>query len=98
MRRSFLCKVEGRLGSGSSDLKEAKILNRVVQWSADGLSYEADPRHVELLAKTLSMQAEAPRSASGAKNPAGHDAQEEEEEELVGSEARLFRACAARAN
>ena len=27
MNKEFLCKVEGRIGSGSKDLKEARVLN-----------------------------------------------------------------------
>eukprot|EP00974_Lingulodinium_polyedra_P001465 138069-Lingulodinium_polyedra.AAC.1 len=30
MQEVFLCKVEGALGSGSGDLKEARVLNRVL--------------------------------------------------------------------
>ena len=36
MEKEFLCKVEGRLGSGKSDLKEARVLNRVIRWTESG--------------------------------------------------------------
>ena len=33
----------GRLGPGPDDTKELTILNRVVQWTGEGIEYEADP-------------------------------------------------------
>ena len=38
-----------RLGPGSEDAKEGKILNRIIRWTAEGLEYEADPRQAEKL-------------------------------------------------
>ena len=48
MKTPFLVKVVGRLGPEAEN-REIRILNRVVRWGDKGLSYEADPRHVELL-------------------------------------------------
>ena len=48
--------MKGRLGRGQDDLKEMRVLNRIVRITEDGLRYEADPRHVELLAKSLNLQ------------------------------------------
>ncbi|CAE8656778.1 unnamed protein product [Polarella glacialis] len=45
----FEIKVRGRLGGGSGDVQEMRILNRVVQWSRTGITYEADQRHAELI-------------------------------------------------
>ena len=56
MERAFLCKVEGRLGDGPNNLREAKILNRVVTWKPWGIQYEADPRHGEILVRELGVQ------------------------------------------
>ena len=36
------------MGSEESDLKEIRILDRVVSWTNRGITYEADQRHVEL--------------------------------------------------
>eukprot|EP00969_Alexandrium_andersonii_P100461 4432008-Alexandrium_andersonii.AAC.1 len=53
MNEKFMCKVEGRLGEGSLDLREVKLLNRVIRWTPDGYLYEADPRHAEQLLRDL---------------------------------------------
>eukprot|EP00975_Prorocentrum_lima_P067656 12916149-Prorocentrum_lima.AAC.1 len=53
MEAHFLCKVEGRLGGGATDLKEARLLNRVIRWSPAGYRYEADPRHAEQLLRDV---------------------------------------------
>eukprot|EP00969_Alexandrium_andersonii_P111121 4905304-Alexandrium_andersonii.AAC.1 len=53
MTESFLCKVEGRLGGDSGDLKEVRLLDRISRWAPSGLKYEADPRHAEQLARDL---------------------------------------------
>ena len=47
--------LRGRLGTDPSDAQEMKILNRVVRVTPRGLSYEADPRHAELLAKSMGV-------------------------------------------
>eukprot|EP00969_Alexandrium_andersonii_P053097 2332691-Alexandrium_andersonii.AAC.1 len=33
----LMCKVEGRLGGGAGDLREARLLNRVIRWAPGGL-------------------------------------------------------------
>eukprot|EP00969_Alexandrium_andersonii_P205244 9069122-Alexandrium_andersonii.AAC.3 len=52
MEVRFLCKIQGRLG-GAADLKEAKLLNRVVRWAPEGCRYEADPRRAEQLLRDV---------------------------------------------
>ena len=56
MQQAFLCNIEGRLGSGARDLKEARVLGRIIHWTKTGLRYEADPRHVEILVKYLGLE------------------------------------------
>ena len=41
--------VKGHLGESEDCEKETKVLNRIARCDADGLSYEADPRHAEML-------------------------------------------------
>ena len=55
MNQVFLCKVEGRLGPEPNDLKQARILNRVVTWEDWGIRYEADPRQIENLMGDLKV-------------------------------------------
>ena len=62
MEKLFLCKVEGIMGSGAGELKEARILNRVIRWGKDGIRYEADPRHVEYLVRDLALRSSTPLS------------------------------------
>ena len=56
MCQAFECKLKGRLGRGENDLKEMRVLNRIVRIDDNGLRYEADPRHVELLARSLNLE------------------------------------------
>ena len=37
METAFLCKIEGRLGGDPQDLKQVRILNRVVSWESWGI-------------------------------------------------------------
>ena len=39
----------------SSELQEARILNRIVRWSSEGWEYEADQRHVEIACKMMGV-------------------------------------------
>ena len=43
------------LGAGAGDLKEVRILNRVVQMHDTGVTLEADPRHIELIVKDFGL-------------------------------------------
>ena len=65
----FELKIKGRLGLGPNDGKEMRVLNRIVRVNADGLQYEADPRHVELLAKSLGLADSKPVATPGVKKP-----------------------------
>ena len=56
LRKSFECKMRGRLGEEAHDLKEIRVLNRIVRITSIGLLYEADPRHAELLAKSMNLE------------------------------------------
>eukprot|EP00974_Lingulodinium_polyedra_P023778 2300619-Lingulodinium_polyedra.AAC.1 len=51
MHQRFLMKVVGKLGGDDGDGKQLCILNRVVTWEEHGITYEADPRHAEALAR-----------------------------------------------
>jgi len=49
-------KFRGRLGPGAGDDKSIRILNRVVTWTADGIQYEADQRHAEILINEMGFE------------------------------------------
>jgi hypothetical protein len=67
MCKAFECKLKGRLGRGENDLKEMRVLNRIVRIDDYGLRYEADPRHVELLARSLNLEQCKPVVTPGVK-------------------------------
>ena len=50
LAKCFDIKLRGRVGEDDSDLKEIRMLNRILRVCAEGLRYEADPRHAEMLA------------------------------------------------
>ena len=58
------CKI---LGHGVNEVQEVKILNRVLKLHKDCLTFEADPRHVELLARSLNLSECRKVSTPGAK-------------------------------
>jgi hypothetical protein len=95
MHKRFLLKELGRLGSHASELKELRVLNRVVRWTREGLKYEADPRHAEIIVQGV-VGAEKALSAPGTASKE-FDAPGDERE-LPEKAARLFRSFAARAN
>ena len=41
------------------DDKSIRILNRVVEWTSSGISYEADQRHAEIIVKQLGLEKES---------------------------------------
>ena len=55
LAKHFELKIRGRLGEGCPGENELRILNRIVRITPTGLTYEADPRHVDLLAESMSM-------------------------------------------
>jgi hypothetical protein len=51
----FEVKFRGRMGPGPEDLKNIRILNRVVSWDASGIKYEADTRHAEIIVREMGL-------------------------------------------
>ena len=84
-----------RLGPAPSDQKEARVLNRVVRWTADGIEYEADPRQAERLVRDLKLEGAKVLGTPGVK---ATSAQVAEDSELPQDKLGPFRAVAARAN
>ena len=56
LREAFEIKIKGKLGESADCDKEVRVLNRVVRINEDGLLYEADPRHVEMLCAALPLE------------------------------------------
>ena len=49
MRKSFALKTE-IVGGDPGDVQSLKVLNRQISWKNGQINWEADPRHVEILA------------------------------------------------
>jgi hypothetical protein len=85
------------VGTGPGEVKEARLLNRIIRASPDGgWEYEADSRHAEIIVKQLGLD-----KSKGVSSPGESPGRWEDEENsvpLVGSEIRGYRALAARAN
>ena len=67
-----------RMGTEAGDAKEVRILNRILRLTEHGLLYEADPRHAELLARSLNLSNANSRVTPGNKprlveEPDDHD-------------------------
>ena len=56
LKKRFECKHRGRIGPGDKDDKSIRILNRVVEWTEEGISYEADQRHAEIIMAGLGLE------------------------------------------
>ena len=52
----FEIKIRGRIGEGCSGSNKSRMLNRCVELTPEGLIYEADPRHVDLLTDAFNLQ------------------------------------------
>ncbi len=95
MHERFLLKELGRLGGDQGELRELRVLNRIIRWTPLGLKYEADPRHAEILVCGVAGTERALRA------PGTHSKDFEGpsvEAELTPAIASLFRSFAARAN
>ena len=55
LRKSFALKTEV-LGGDHGDVQSLKVLNRQISWKSGEIHWEADPRHVEILARQLGME------------------------------------------
>ena len=90
------------------EVREARILNRIIRRTESGWEYEADQRHADLIVKEtgarhadLIVKETGAEKSSSLTHPGGEKKtidEEEKSEELFGSEATRFRAVAARAN
>ena len=84
------------VGAAEEEVREARVLNRVLRITEQGWEYEPDQRHAEIIIDSMGMQ-----EAKGVSTP-GEDErrfEEEENDKPLGSEdATQYRKVAARAN
>ena len=90
----YLLKVRGILGPEPCDQKSIVILGRAIEWRADDLWWEADPRHVEKFLEVCGMTSGNPSVWLGVKLLE----EEGDDQPLVGEELARYRSVAATAN
>ena len=90
----YLLTVRGILGPEPCDQKRKFILVRAVEWRADELWWEADPRHVEKNLEVCGMTSGNPSALPGVKV----SEEEGDDQPLVGEELARYRFVAATAN
>ena len=95
MQDKYEVKVRGRLGPGAKEDKTRTILNRCVEWKAEVIHYEADPRHAEILIRDLKLTAAKAMATPGIKLPVISD---EDNRCFPPDEATRFRQLIARSN
>ena len=66
--QSFELKINGRIGE-DTDLKTVRILNRIVTLTDEGLIYESDPRHAELISRNVALEEGKGVGTPGVKPP-----------------------------
>ena len=96
------------IGPGAKDKKQAKVLNRIITFTEEGVMYESDPRHAELIVEFLELSGARSVMTPGVKEEASKKDKEEGaevDEAQDGDQALLniedkskYRALAARAN
>ena len=94
------------LGPEAGQQKEIRVLNRVIRWEDDGLAYEPDQRHAEIVIKDLGLEEAKPVSTPGAREELGKASalcstgvEAGEESPLLGAkDASAYRGIAARLN
>ena len=78
-------------------VQQVKILNRVIAWNGQrGVSYEADPRHVEIINQQLILEGAKAVATPGTKDEGRTT--EDQDEPLCEEQATRFRALVARGN
>ena len=79
LAKHFEIKIRGRMGPGGT-CEQIKIFNRILALTADGLEYEADPRHVDLLASSMALSASHSVTTPGVKEPEADDSATKQDE------------------
>ena len=95
MQKEYEVKVRAKLGPDKDDDKCVTILNRCIEWTKEGIQYEADPRHVEIILNELDLNQCKPLSSPGVK---GAQLSEEDNPFLNATQATKFRQVIARCN
>ena len=90
----FEVKFRARLGRGSDDDKSVRLLNRVIEWTSEGIMYEADQRHAELVLRDMGLG----NSSNAVVTPGGKKDEDSMSSKLDRAREVQFRANVARCN
>ena len=96
--KKFVVKFKAKLGPEPTDGKVVRVLNRLVEWKTDGIYYEADQRHAEIIVKTLQEEIGNVTLNNPGKRIRPEDMTEKDVEELSREDASVYRALSARGN
>ena len=106
LKERYKIKVE-TLGTGDGEVREVKVLNKIIRLTKAGLEMEADPRHVEMIVRDMELQDAKTAKTPGAKDvrtressdeAEGQGERQEDEKVMEGKEATRYRAIVARMN
>ena len=56
IKQRYEVEFKARLGVEEQDDRSVFLLNRTIQWDANGISYEADQRHMEIILRDLGLR------------------------------------------
>ena len=78
LQEEFEVKIRGRLGPGEEDMQSIRVLSRIIEWNPNGLWYEADQRHADIIVKELgSKEGQVKSEVPGEKLPVTEEGEEE---------------------
>ena len=90
------------LGEDSDLKKTGAVLNRKIEWSKEGVWFEADPKHTEEVLKALNLTDASPVTTPAVPDSETRQAAQDKEEDkkayLEPEGASLYRSVAARLN
>ena len=84
------------IGPDEGQQRQGKILNRIITYTAEGILYEADPRHIETMIKDMKFEEAKIVKIPGMKDEEGN--MENEKVELEGERKMDYKSQVARAN
>ena len=103
LAKHFEIKIRGVLGDNKDEVPEIRILNRIIRWTSDGIEYEADQRHAEIIVKEMGLASASSVNSPGVKRTAIDgvlcgSTQQANSRELSPEFATKYRQLGARAN
>lgn len=84
-------KFRGRIGPDREDEHRIRALNMIIEWEPQGIYYEADPRHADIIVSALELN-----SANSVVTPGEKKNEPKDDTPLESSQATAYRAIVAR--